>query len=402
MIVSSQIFVERLAGFEHWLWTDGFTQLGFGAAPSKTDLAHKVATLSDLYTTERAHLGDQKHGANHPVQLPAKLGFFLCSDAPKVHLVLAELERRGAFSQRGRNQPLRALDLGAGVGTATVGLLLSLDAKQVSGLVVRGVDADPAALEIWRTVAQQAASLVGLEVDLMPVTQDLETGLKALSPAGFDWVLIQSLLNELFVDVDSSRRIGKCAAWLQAALAGDLTIAIEPALRGATRSLHQCRDFLVSQGSARVLAPCPHQQACPMLARERDWCHERRIFPAAAQVAALQRLTRRRDQRLNFSFVVFQKPGQFGPPARLPAGAGRLVSDALRSKGKTERLLCGCDGELHRLRLLKRDETTANRLLISAERGELIQLSKLHDPPRVSTKTRVEALPQGGTVKSLT
>ena len=127
-----------------------------------------------------------------------------------------------------------------------------------------------------------------------------------------------------------------------------------------------------------------------MLARERDWCHERRVFPAAPQIEALQRLTRRRDRRLNFSFVVLQKPGQFGPPARLPAGAGRLVSDALRSKGKTERLLCASGGELHRLRLLKRDETAANRLLISAERGELIQLSKLHDPPRVSRATEVE------------
>ena len=395
-VVSSAIFTERLARLEEWLWADGFPQLGLERAPTAAELAPEVIALSDLYTTERDAMARRRDGPNAPCHLRAKVGFFLCSDAPKVYLVLRELEQRGALPSGAGGRPLRVLDLGAGAGSTIVGLLLSLDAASVPGLTIQGVDADQRALSIWRTAAEHAAALAGLKIHLTERPWHLEDGLEALAPRRYDWILLQSVLNELFPETtESAQRIARCAEWLAPALAAELTIVIEPALREPTRILHQVRDLLLAAGGTEVLAPCLHQRACPMLARRRDWCHERRLFAVTPNVAAVQALTRRRDQRLNFSFVVLRQLRP-APGHQLPPTAGRLVSDALHSKGKTERILCANDGALHRLRLLKRDQTPANRLLISAPRGDLIQISSLGESDRVSSSSKIEKLQNHG------
>ncbi|HEX9635974.1 MAG TPA: small ribosomal subunit Rsm22 family protein [Acidobacteriota bacterium] len=394
-IVADTVFADRLVRLEQWLWNQGFVELRLGAAPKDAELAREVAALSDLYTTERAALARERGGANSAQRLRAKLGFFLCSDAPKVYRVLVELERRGALARAAEGGSLRALDLGSGVGSAGVGLLLSLNPASIPSVVLHAVDADRPALEIGDRIVRRAASIAGLELRASREPRDLNAGPPDRSAARFDLVLIQSLLNELFLDMPAPQRLARCAAWLESALAGGdgLTIVIEPALREPTRTLHRIRDLLVDARRAAVWAPCPHQQPCPMLARARDWCHERTVFAPPPKVAALQALTRRRDQRLNYSFVVLGRYGQApaAAPARWPPSAGRLVSDALPSKGKLERLLCAGDGALRRLRLLTRDQTEANALLGLAPRGELVRCSELSSP-RIAPDTRVEGL----------
>jgi hypothetical protein len=167
------------------------------------------------------------------------------------------------------------------------------------------------------------------------------------------------------------------------------TIVIEPALRETTRKLHAARDRLLVEGKTRVLAPCPHQMGCPMLAAgDRDWCHETRLFTPTPRVAEVQNLTRRRDERTKFSFIVMAPPSDDPPLNTFPKTSGRLVSDALNSKGKLERTLCNGAGELVPLRLLDRDRNESNRLLADAERGQLVRLEGFTSP-RVHLDTLV-------------
>lgn len=383
-VVSLDQFRNRLTTLEEWLWREGVGTLGLARAePKPQRIAERVEALSDLYTTKR----DAMIGAvDDPTHLVAKALFFLASDAPKVYFVLRELADRYGGGPR---ELLRVVDAGAGVGATSVGLLLALDPACVAAVDLRGFDADDRALHVWKGITREAARIAGIKVEIEPHPADLMDSASAAAAARpFDLCLAQAVVNELpFEDAEADRLR---ADWISNWATRGPTIVIEPALRETTRKLHAARDLILADGRARALAPCPHQQRCPMLAAgERDWCHETRCFAPTPRVAQVQGLTRRRDERTKFSFVVLAPRGDEPPLNSFAETSGRLVSDALNSKGKMERTLCNGAGKLIPLRLLDRDRTESNELLADAERGILVQINNTAAMPRISREATV-------------
>jgi len=414
-IVDHQVFRQRLESLERWLWTAGGPAVGF-AAPSAELLARRVIELSDLYTVDRHLLGG---GGPRGGLLLAKLFYFLCSDAPKVHLVLSELSARGEWDEVDPTAPGRqgrVVDLGCGVGASSVGFLLSVAPRHEASarvpILLRGVDCDPTVLDIWRTVIEFAAGLAGVSADTAVEHANLRT--IDLHPED-SLVICQGALNECLAtcgevgsqsfDAPFVRRI---ASWARERA----VMLIEPALRVTTRPLHLLRDAVLelaaselnltklgddrSGGGAapvRVLAPCPHHARCPMLASTRDWCHEVRLWAPTPGVATVQALTKRRDDRVKFSFAVLG-PGR-DPSAGSHRADARLVSDPLPSKGKVERYACTAEGTLRHLRILDRERTDANEALVSLRRGALVSIEGLGDVDRVAAQVRVRALDSG-------
>lgn len=382
--VSHETFQARLAALESWLWGEGARQLGLGALPRPAALAQRVVTLSDLYTTGRASLTEQANKAAH---LSAKLLYFLPSDAPKIFLILRELSGRyPALWKPGRT--LRLIDAGAGVGATSVGLLLSLEAVAFPRVEIHAVDAEAPMLRHWTIVARQAAKIAGIDLQAHAQTADLRDPAALDLPRSWDLLVAQAVLNELFGGDAPVEALERSAAWVGGWANQGLSIFIEPALRVTTRSLQAVRDRVVAGGGVRVLAPCPHQGPCPMLANERDWCHEVRLVAPTPKVAEIQAITRRRDERTKFSFMALA-PAKWMAVAPLPPLAGRLVSDSLSSKGKTERWLCSGRGQLVRLRLLDRDKTPENAAIADAERGTLVRIEGSPALPRLAKETVV-------------
>lgn len=147
-----------------------------------------------------------------------------------------------------------------------------------------------------------------------------------------------------------------------------------------------------------------------MLVSKRDWCHEVRLLAPTPKGAEIQALTRRRDDRTKFSFMALTplplgegdstlvESGE-GPPADGPAKvrpsphlSGRLVSDALNSKGKMERWLCTTGGQLVQLRLLDRQCTPNNELLATAERGMIVNIAGVSSLPRITEEATVRSV----------
>ena len=158
------------------------------------------------------------------------------------------------------------------------------------------------------------------------------------------------------------------------AVAGLATIIIEPALRITARPLHRLRDTLLGGGRVHVLAPCTHAAPCPMLADERDWCHEARpasLPPRSAKVAATTGL---RDGDLKFAYLLL-RPATAAPVAR---DRLRVVSAPLPQKGKLELWVCGPDGR-RKLRVLDRHRTDGARAMRAAQRGDELQISPAPD-----------------------
>ena len=129
-----------------------------------------------------------------------------------------------------------------------------------------------------------------------------------------------------------------------------------------------------------------------MLANPRDWCHESRVVEPTPMVAAVQRITRRRDDRALFSYLAVAPRGE---PAIAPSAPNRwrLVSDPLGSRGKTERWVCCGDGRLRMVRVLDRERSETNDPLASAERGTLVELPVLPEGDRIGPEVLVRVTP---------
>jgi SAM-dependent methyltransferase len=353
--------------------------------PTSRDVAQlgaRVAELSAAYNDPaRAHATLREAGA-------ARLGFAFPRDVPKAAAAVRELVASGRLGGADQELSLRVLDLGAGLGATTWGVLRALKAAGARGTIeATWVDADAPALELGVELARSRAKTdEGLELRVKPCNR----GVAALDDLGsFDLVLGGQLFSELDVGLPEPDRVERHAAlvarWLQRNVRenGSLVL-VEPALRDRTRHLHRVRDALASQHGVTVFAPCLHGAPCPALEREGDWCHEDLPVDVPPWLAPVARAAGLRREGLTFSYLVLRRDGAHLTDA-LPAAAGRarlrVVSDALKTKGKLEAFLCGelssggalVPGRARAMRL-DRDASEGNARWEEVARGEILTI----------------------------
>jgi ribosomal protein RSM22 (predicted rRNA methylase) len=303
----------------------------------------------------------------------ARLGFFFARDVTKGAAGLRELLDHGAIGiPEGR--PLRILDLGAGLGATTIGAARAIRAAGHDGPIeAMLVDREPTGLDL---AAKLAEGVPGLTVTT-------RVGDAREADGRFDLVLLGQVLCEL--DPERPDRDAIHAAWIADLLDRRLTeegslVIVEPALRDGTRHLHRVRDRL----AARVYAPCLHAGACPMLAREADWCHEHVDVGLPEWLVPVARAAGLRWEGLTFAYLVLRRDGRRRP------GRLRVVSEPLVSKGRSDRWVCGelpeGPGRM-RLGRLDRHASDANAAWDALSRGDIVDVDPLE--PRIGPATRV-------------
>ncbi|MGE0868784.1 MAG: small ribosomal subunit Rsm22 family protein [Kofleriaceae bacterium] len=336
-----------------------------GAAPLATAvLKHAIVDRSRRYTSDRTRLSAP---ADQRGDLAARAAFFTIADAMKIAVPLGELAGRGALPAR---RPLRVLDIGAGCGAMSLGMIATLDPS--IPLEITALDQSRDALAIARAAVAAFASARGTAVTYAARTQDVGT----LPTSTFDLVMIGSVLNEL-PEADRLTIVEQSLA----ALADDgAVIVIEPALRDTSRALHAVRDAIIARGTGHVFAPCTRTVApCPALADDRDWCHEDRPLQLPPRTAELARLTHLRDGGMKFSYLVVRKTALALVDA---AGAWRVVSAPMPAKGRLELIGCGALGRVP-LRLLRRHRAPGNRSFERADRGDVLIIDAIAGDDRV-------------------
>jgi SAM-dependent methyltransferase len=310
---------------------------GWPTTNEPAKLGARVRALSDAYNdATRARAAARDAGA-------ARLGFSFARDVPKGAAAVRELVATGSLRASGT---LRVLDVGAGLGATTWGVLRALEAAgQSAEIDATLVDPDGAALDLARAIAgaRPRQGTMGLRVQAVTRAAGSFDDLPR-----FDLVLAGQLLSELDVGDAEDARVDRHAKllhrWLHERVEphGSL-IVVEPALRDRTRHLHRVRDSLAAAG-ATVFAPCLHAAPCPALAREGDWCHEDLDVDLPDWLVPVARAAGLRREGLTFSYLVLRRDGAtLAEAMRAPAGAARLrvVSQAMRSKGKREAFVCG-------------------------------------------------------------
>lgn len=144
------------------------------------------------------------------------------------------------------------LDLGAGPGTASICAKYIFPELEKIALIDQDKDFKVFA-ESFLKVAHHTQPLYELH-DLRKIAKFPPT----------DLVIFSYSLNELD-EKDASSLLHK--AWLATKKA---LVIIEPGTPKAFKGLKKLREELINYG-AHILAPCPHENACPL--SDDDWCH---------------------------------------------------------------------------------------------------------------------------------
>jgi ribosomal protein RSM22 (predicted rRNA methylase) len=122
-------------------------------------------------------------------------------------------------------------------------------------------------------------------------------------------------------------------------------VVVEPGTPVGYRKILAVRRFALENGG-RILAPCPHEEACPLVAP--DWCH------------FAQRVERSRDHRMvkgaelpyedeKFSYVIAVREAIF-----VPAVAARILARPLEDRATITVKLCRIDGLAGEATVLRR------------------------------------------------
>jgi hypothetical protein len=305
----------------------------------------------------RKYLGERESLAKAD-ELAARALFFLPRDAHKVVGPLGELARAGALPDR----PLRVLDVGAGVGASALGAVMALARLGRPIACVHAVDEDRDALAVLERVWASARD-EGLLPECPPIVTrpgraDAPATLRDAAGAGWDVILVSNVLTEILREEDRresiardeharAARIAELVEGIvrEAPLSPDgALVLVEPATREQARSLQSARDPLAARGLT-VFAPCTHDGPCPMLARERDWCHEDLDVDLPDWLRDVARGAGLRYQGLTYGYLTVRRaPGRVGLSSA-PAGwvSARLVSAVRDTKGKREAFLCAPD-----------------------------------------------------------
>lgn len=351
-------FYEQMCGLEEVIWKVAEREFG-GRARKQRQVVQAVKELSEAYNR------GLPPAAPGPAELLANLVFFTVADMPKVALALAELALHDELPTR---SPLRVLDVGAGCGGMTLGLLALLDALELeTPLEVTALDSSVRSLELLAMTLDlgQREGTLDRQVKLTTRRQDLSHGPGSGGEA--DLILVGNVLNEL----PTPARLPLVRQLLARLAPGGHLVVVEPALKPTARDLHTLRDQLLAAGDATVFGPCTRQGPCPALDSDRDWCVEKRPWRPPPSLQRLIHATGLRRQNATFAYLSLNRHGATAAGDR--AGAWRVVSKPLRSKGKRELFLCGEAGRLLATRL-NRHRAASNRPVEALRRGHLVWL----------------------------
>ncbi len=299
--------------------------------------------------------------------------FFTICDMEKVTYPLQELRFRNELP---KSKVWKVLDLGCGAGAMSLGVLAFVKESLLTGsasfgddvgitLDVTLIDREKRLLNIANRSVRSIGEMWQCIAGVQTRCQDLEEFERTNSSDTFDLILLGNVVNELpealqekLVSkvIDLLTPDGKC-------------IVIEPALRATSRKLHEIRDNIIAKNKGYILAPCTHQSLpCPVLAKPQDWCHEAKSVVLPPRTQRLAQKSKLRTGRQKYAYLTI---GRSVSTVSVPKGERRVVSDVMKHKGRYECFVCGEDGR-HRLRLLKKNRSAANRSFLEIERGDLV------------------------------
>jgi ribosomal protein RSM22 (predicted rRNA methylase) len=307
-------------------------------------LAQAATQLSERYKTgdfsSPAIHSDADRAAYLAVRLPATYG--------ATHRVLSEIKDISP-----QTEVTSVLDIGAGPGTT----LFAADGEfPLQQATLIEVDSEWIALS--KRLAAQSQSTAIQKAQWL--TQDLRSG---LSSQPHDLVVISYTLGEL-PSAAAENVLRK--AW---SYTNKFLVIIEPGTPRGFAVIDKARAALIA-GSARILAPCPHQHVCPMAAVG-DWCHFSQRIERTSQHRQLKGGTLGYEDE-KFSYIIAGKSAasaEVADQVHGSSGASRIVRHPLKHSGHVKLTLCTPQGKIEN-QTVTRSNKSAYKTARKAEWGD--------------------------------
>lgn len=236
------------------------------------------------------------------------------------------------------------LDLGAGPGTALFAAAEVFPAIQQVTLL----ENDAALIGTGRDLAAQ--SLLPAVHNANWLRHDLRNG---ISRAPHDLVVMSYTLGELPASAADAllRQAWSCAR--------ELLVLIEPGTMRGFRAVHAARSLLIASGG-HILAPCPHDAACPLAGSAHDWCHFAQRVERTSQHRQLKGGALGYEDE-KFSYIVAARKNT------APAQA-RVLRHPRKLSGHVQLTLCGPQGV--ESRTVTRSQRSTYKLARKAQWGD--------------------------------
>lgn len=286
--------------------TNGIDELTRGIA--RAELVRASAELTSKYRGERTGRPqlDRMHQAA-----------YLISRLPATYAVIS----RVFMELKERIPDLRVesmLDLGSGPGTAM--FVVAEHFPELDKIVL--VEDVPE----WNAIGKQLAKYSERNAVRSAEWQEGSV-MEQLSSGSFDVVTISYVLNELRSQ-DGIALAG--AAWKRT---NKLLLIMEPGTPAGFERIRDVRQKLIGEGG-HIVAPCPHEDDCPMIAG--DWCHfSERLERSSVHRQAKSAVLGFEDEKYSYVACACE-------PVSLPAA--RILQQPRKHSGHVELELCTPEG----------------------------------------------------------
>lgn len=259
-------------------------------------VAKTVLEMSDTFSSP-----GQATPWHLPEAIPAYLSYFLPLNSARLQAVFSTLQALNI------SLPKHVIDFGSGVGTAQLNWVSDYLKWQNIELA-----SDP--INLHREL------LESLDADKLTQTQWTKTAPHSI------------LDNSLVMASYALTELEDVPAWFYQA---HTLLLIEPSTMPNARRLMSFRQNLLDKGF-HAIAPCTHQQSCPLLVHsQKDWCHDRFFFKAPSWWSRLSAHLPMRNDSVTMSYLVMSRA-----PLEQPQGIARVIGDTLYEKGKTRQAVC--------------------------------------------------------------
>jgi ribosomal protein RSM22 (predicted rRNA methylase) len=217
---------------------------------SRSDAAERSATISQTY---------RGGGGSGAIRTEADALAYALARMPATYAaVIASFN--ALIGLRPDFAPQSLLDVGAGPGTATWAAAEAFTSLVTFTLLDANTALRTLALELTRDSHRLSAARY----------EQGDAGTKLAGAPHADLVVASYLINEM---TDASRAALADQMW---AKTRDTLLVVEPGTPAGTQRILDLRRRLIAQG-AHVIAPCPHDAECPLVAP--DWCHFTQRLP---------------------------------------------------------------------------------------------------------------------------
>jgi ribosomal protein RSM22 (predicted rRNA methylase) len=270
-----------------------------------------------------------------------------------------------------RDRAIKILDLGCGLGGASLGLLSYLSSQcGIKEFELHGIDHSKKSLKEFENLVQLWAreNKCIVRFSSQPISIDQ---VEEWKPKKWDIILASFSLGEIFFD----KPIEVLWTWYEKVLRklSDQTLfmILEPSLKETTERLEEWRNLIADRKKGQIWGPCLHHESCPLLKHKKYWCHDVRSWILPRSIQQINNSLHFSVHELKYSQLIISLKAA---PKWTPSDERfRLISPIAKLKGKYINAGCSVLGNEVTYEIAQKDvETPVRKKLEKFERGDLL------------------------------